>query len=102
MVVSLPLKDDSNHNLTYVVGYYRLMKGNLMNLPLGTRVNEKCPNCKENVTGIVTKKVVASFFCNKCKNEWKLNLVESKGKGSRFTEESLKNLLERNRNVKIK
>ena len=72
-----------------------------MNLPLGTRVNEKCPNCRENVTGIVTKRGKASFIC-KCKYEWELNLVESKGKGSRFTEESLKNLLERNKNIKIK
>ena len=71
-----------------------------MNLPLGTRVQDSCPSCKAKVTGIVTKKGIASFTCTKCKHEWKLNLVESKGKGSRFTADDLKNLLEKNKNVR--
>ena len=73
-----------------------------MNLPLGTRVQDKCKNCKKTITGIVTKKGKASFHCSDCKIDWVLNLIESKGKGSRFTEESLKALLERNKNVKQK
>ena len=73
-----------------------------MNLPLGTRVKESCPLCKVNVTGIITKKNVVSFTCPDCKHEWKLNLVDSKGKGSRFTEEDLKNALERNKYLKIR
>jgi len=73
-----------------------------MNLPLGTRVNDSCPNCKENVKGIVTKKGIASFTCTACSHTWQLSLIESKGKGSRFSNESLKELLERNKNVKLK
>ena len=72
-----------------------------MNLPLGTRVQDKCIECKQNVTGIITKKDVASFTCPTCKKEWKLNMISSKGKGSRFTVEDLKNVLEKNRNVKL-
>ena len=73
-----------------------------MNLPLGTRVKEKCPQCKQNVTGIVTKKEVVSFLCPDCNKDWKLNLVDSKGKESRFSEEDLKNALERNKYLKLR
>ena len=73
-----------------------------MNLPLGTRVQDKCKICKKTITGIVTKKGKASFHCPTCKVDWELNMTESKGKGSRFTEESLKQLLERNKNVKTR
>lgn len=73
-----------------------------MNLPLGTRVQDKCNECKQNVTGIMTKKDVASFTCPHCKKEWKLNMVSSKGKGSRFTVDDLKNVLEKNNYLKLK
>jgi len=71
-----------------------------MNLPLGTRVKDKCKGCKKDITGIVTKKGKASFHCPECKLNWELGLVESKGKGSRFTEESLKQLMERNKHIR--
>ena len=73
-----------------------------MNLPLGTRVKDCCPNCKENITGIVTKKGVASFTCTACQKEWEIALIDSKGKGSKFSNDSLKELLERNKHVRIK
>ena len=73
-----------------------------MNLPLGTRVRESCPMCRETVTGIITTKGVAGFACQKCKHEWDLKMTESKGKGSRFTAEELKALLEKNKHVKMK
>ena len=73
-----------------------------MNLPLGTRVKELCSKCKQNITGIVTKKNIVSFTCPHCSHEWKLNLIESKGKGSRFSEQDLKDAMERNKHLKIK
>ena len=73
-----------------------------MNLTLGTRIQEQCPNCKEKVKGIVTRKGVASFDCSSCKMTWELKLTESKGKGSRFTAEELKKLLDKNPSVKVK
>ena len=73
-----------------------------MNLPIGTRLKDTCQKCKELTTGIVTKVREASFTCPKCNNVWELSLTDSKGKGSKFTVDSLKELLERNKHVKIK
>jgi transposase-like protein len=73
-----------------------------MDLPLGTRLKDTCQKCKELTTGIVTKTRKASFTCTKCNHSWELSLTESKGKGSKFTVDALKELLERNKHVKIK
>jgi len=73
-----------------------------MDLPIGTRLKDTCQKCKELTTGIVTKTRKASFTCTKCNHSWDLSLTESKGKGSKFTVDSLKELLERNKHVKIK
>jgi len=73
-----------------------------MDLPIGTRLKDTCQKCKELTTGIVTKIRKASFTCTKCNHSWELSLTESKGKGSKFTVDSLKELLERNKHVKIK
>jgi transposase-like protein len=69
-------------------------------IPIGSNLVEPCPKCRAKVNSKVDGQHHATFVCPVCNHTWDYHIMGD-GKGSQFSAEELKALLEKNKHISV-